>query len=125
MKKYIIVLSFLFISCNNKEVAQTTIKEEVVLDNQDTKKVDSLLEMVDGFKISVDEVIYEKQSLKSDNKKLNNELVLVKEELVATKDCLIVANERIKEYKYPKKRSFFDKVLGKNKDSITVKDTIK
>lgn len=125
MKKYIIVLSFLFISCNDKEVAQTTIKEEVVLDHQDTKKVDSLLEMVDGFKISVDEVIYEKQSLKSDNKKLNNELVLVKEELVATKDCLIVANQRIKEYKYPKKRSFFDKVLGKNKDSITVKDTIK
>jgi hypothetical protein len=125
MKKYIVVLSFLFISCNDKEVAQTPIQEEVVLEYQDTKKVDSLLEMVDGFKISVDEVVYEKQSLKIDNKKLNNELVLVKEELVATKDCLIVANERIKEYKYPKKRSFFDKVLGKNKDSITVKDTIK
>jgi regulator of replication initiation timing len=125
MKKYIVVLSFLFISCNDKEVAQTPIQEEVVLEYQDTKKVDSLLEMVDGFKISVDEVIYEKQSLKIDNKKLNNELVLVKDELVAVKDCLIVANERIKEYKYPKKRSFFDKVLGKNKDSITVKDTIK
>ena len=125
MKKYIVVLSFLFISCNDKEVAQTPIQEEVVLEYQDTKKVDSLLEMVDGFKISVDEVIYEKQSLKIDNKKLNNELVLVKDELVSVKDCLIVANERIKEYKYPKKRSFFDKVLGKNKDSITVKDTIK
>jgi hypothetical protein len=36
-----------------------------------------------------------------------------------------VANEKIKEYKVPKKRSFFDKVLGKNKDSITVIDTIK
>jgi regulator of replication initiation timing len=125
MKKYIIVLSFLFISCNDKELVQSPIQEEVILEYQDTKKVDSLLEMVDGFKISVDEVIYEKQSLKIDNKKLNNELVLVKDELVAVKDCLIVANERIKEYKYPKKRSFFDKVLGKNKDSITVKDTIK
>jgi regulator of replication initiation timing len=106
-------------------VAQTPIQEEVVLEYQDPKKVDSLLEMVDGFKISVDEVIYEKQTLKVDNKKLNKELVLVKDELVAVKDCLVIANERIKEYKYPKKRSFFDKVLGTNKDSITVKDTIK
>jgi AAA15 family ATPase/GTPase len=127
MKKYIIILalSFLLLSCNDKEVVQKPIQEEVVLDYQDTEKVDSLLEMVDGFKISVDEVIYEKQTLKVDNKKLNKELVLVKDELVMVKDCLQVANEKIKEYKVPKKRSFFDKVLGKNKDSITVIDTIK
>ena len=81
--------------------------------------------MVDGFKISVDEVIYEKQTFKNDNTKLKKELVLVKDELVMVKDCLEVANEKIKEYKMPKKRSFFDKVLGTNKDSITVIDTIK
>jgi AAA15 family ATPase/GTPase len=127
MKKYIITLalSFLLLSCNDKEVVQKPIQQEVVLDYQDTEKVDSLLEMVDGFKISVDEVIYEKQTLKVDNKKLNKELVLVKDELVMVKDCLQVANDKIKEYKVPKKRSFFDKVLGKNKDSITVIDTIK
>jgi regulator of replication initiation timing len=127
MKKYIITLalSFLLLSCNDKEVVQKPIQEEVVLDYQDPKKVDSLLEMVDGFKISVDEVIYEKQTLKVDNKKLNKELVLVKDELTMVKDCLEVANDKIKEYKFPKKRSFFDKVLGTNKDSITVIDTIK
>jgi regulator of replication initiation timing len=127
MKKYIITLalSFLLLSCNDKEVVQKPIQEEVVLDYQDTEKVDSLLEMVDGFKISVDEVIYEKQTLKVDNKKLNKELILVKDELVMVKDCLEVAKEKIKEYKVPKKRSFFDKVLGTNKDSITVIDTIK
>jgi hypothetical protein len=127
MKKYIITLalSFLLLSCNDKEVVQKPTQEEVVLDYQDPKKVDSLLEMVDGFKISVDEVIYEKQTLKVDNKKLNKELVLVKDELIMVKDCLQVANEKIKEYKVPKKRSFFDKVLGTNKDSITVIDTIK
>lgn len=127
MKKYIITLalSFLLLSCNDKEVLQKPTQEEVVLDYQDPKKVDSLLEMVDGFKISVDEVIYEKQTLKVDNKKLNKELVLVKDELTMVKDCLQVANEKIKEYKVPKKRSFFDKVLGTNKDSITVIDTIK
>lgn len=127
MKKYIITLtlSFLLLSCNDKEVVQKPTQEEVVLDYQDPKKVDSLLEMVDGFKISVDEVIYEKQTLKVDNKKLNKELVLVKDELTMVKDCLQVANEKIKEYKVPKKRSFFDKVLGTNKDSITVIDTIK
>lgn len=126
MKKYIVtlVLSVLLFSCNKKEVVKT-IQEEVVLDYQDTEKVDSLLEMVDGFKISVDEVIYEKQTLKVDNKKLNNELVLVKDELVMVKDCLQVANDKIKEYKFPKKRSFFDKILGTKKDSVTVIDTIK
>lgn len=127
MKKYIITLalSFLLLSCNDKEVLQKPIQEEVVLDYQDTEKVDSLLEMVDGFKISVDEVIHEKQTLKVDNKKLNKELVLVKDELLMVKDCLQVANEKIKEYKVPKKRTFFDKILGTNKDSITVIDTIK
>lgn len=127
MKKYIITLalSFLLLSCNDKEVLQKPIQEEVVLDYQDTEKVDSLLEMVDGFKISVDEVIHEKQTLKVDNKKLNKELVLVKDELIMVKDCLQVANEKIKEYKVPKKRTFFDKILGTNKDSITVIDTIK
>ena len=116
MKKYILILSFLLISCSKKEVVQIPIQEEIKY--QDTKKVDSLLEMVDGFKISVDEVIYEKESLKADNSKL-------KDELVKVKDCLEVAKEKIREYKTPKKRSLFDKILGKNKDSITVKDTIK
>jgi len=127
MKKYIITLalSFLLLSCNDKEVVQKTIQEEIVLDYQDTKKVDSLLEMVDGFKISVDEVIYEKHSLKDNNTKLKQELVLVKDELIMVKDCLQVANDKIKEYKVPKKRSFFNKVLGTNKDSITIKDTIR
>lgn len=118
MKKYIIIASFLLISCNDKEVNQIPIQEEITLESKDTEKVDSLLGTVDGIKTSVDQVIHEKQSLKLDNVKL-------KKELVTVKDCLQIANEKIKEYKVPKKRSFFDKVLGKNKDSITVKDTIK
>jgi peptidoglycan hydrolase CwlO-like protein len=119
MKKYIIIiiLWFLLVSC--EETAKHKVKvENTPIEYADTKKVDSLLEMVDGFKISVDEVIYERNSL-------DEKLILVKEELATTKDSLAAANERIKEYKYPKKRSFFDKVLGKNKDSITVIDTIK
>ena len=119
MKKYIIIiiLWFLLVSC--EETTKNKVKVEgTPIEYADTKKVDSLLEMVDGFKISVDEVIYERNSL-------DEKLILVKEELATTKDSLAVANERIKEYKYPKKRSFFDKVLGKNKDSITVIDTIK
>jgi peptidoglycan hydrolase CwlO-like protein len=119
MKKYIIIiiLWFLLVSC--EETTKHKVKaEDAPIEYADTKKVDSLLEMVDGFKISVDEVIYERNSL-------DEKLILVKEELATTKDSLAVANERIKEYKYPKKRSFFDKVLGKNKDSITVIDTIK
>jgi hypothetical protein len=107
MKKYIIVLSFLFISCNDKEVAQTPIQEEVVLEYQDPKKVDSLLEMVDGFKISVDEVIYEKQTLKVDNKKLNKELVLVND------------NNQINEKSFVGVISFFMMVLAFLVDIVT------
>ena len=40
--------------------------------------------------------------------KLKKELVLVKDELVMVKDCLEVAKEKIREYKVPKKRSFFE-----------------
>jgi hypothetical protein len=119
MKKYIIIiiLWLLLVSCEEATKHKVNI-EDTTVEHADTKKVDSLLEMVDGFKISVDEVIYERNSL-------DEKLILVKEELETTKDSLAAANERIKEYKYPKKRSFFDKVLGKNKDSITVIDTIK
>ena len=119
MKKYIIIiiLWLLLVSCEEATKRKVNI-EDTTVEHIDTKKVDSLLEMVDGFKISVDEVIYERNSL-------DEKLILVKEELETTKDSLAAANERIKEYKYPKKRSFFDKVLGKNKDSITVIDTIK
>jgi hypothetical protein len=120
MKKYIIIiiLWFLLVSCEETIKHKVKIEDAVAVEYADTEKVDSLLEMVDGFKISVDEVIYEKNSL-------GEKLVLAKEELATAKDCLAIANEKIKEYKYPKKRSFFDKVLGTNKDSITVIDTIK
>lgn len=127
MKKYIVtlVLSVLFLSCNDKKEVQKITEPDDLFTPENVTKIDSLLVSTEGLEIAVEEVIYEKQAFKNDNTKLKKELVLVKDELVMVKDCLEVAKEKIREYKVPKKRSFFDKVLGTNKDSITVIDTIK
>jgi septal ring factor EnvC (AmiA/AmiB activator) len=132
MKKYIVILCALVFSCESKKESIVPFNEEVVLEHKGTQKVDSLLEMVDEFKESVDNVVEKKKNLTKKLIIVNEELVLVNDklitaenELVKVKDCLEVAKAKIKEYKVPKKRSFFDKVLGTKKDSITVTDTIK
>lgn len=125
MKKCIIVLSFLFISCNDKKEVQRITESESLFIPENVNKIDSLLVSTQGFEVAVEEVVQEKQTLKNDNTKLKKELVLVKDELTTVKDSLQVAKEKIKNYKVPKKRTFFDKVLGTNKDSITIIDTIK
>ena len=132
MKKYIVILCALVFSCESKKESIVPFNEEVVLEHKGTQKVDSLLEMVDEFKESVDNVVEKKKNLTKKliivNEELffvNDKLITAENELVKVKDCLEVAKAKIKEYKVPKKRSFFDKVLGTKKDSITVTDTIK
>lgn len=132
MKKHIVILFAILFSCESKEESNSPVNQEVVIEHKGTQKVDSLLEMVDEFKESVDNVVEKKKNLTKKLIIVNEELVLVNDklitaenELVKVKDCLEVAKAKIKEYKVPKKRSFFDKVLGTKKDSITVTDTIK
>jgi hypothetical protein len=125
MKKYIVILSFLLLSCSDKKEVQKITESDNLFTPKNVDKIDSLLISTEGLEIAVEEVVYEKQTLKNDNTKLKKELVLVKDELITVKDCLQVAKEKIKNYKVPKKRTFFDKVLGTNKDSITIIDTIR
>lgn len=127
MKKYVVTLSFLLLllSCSDKKEVQKITKSESLFIPENVNKIDSLLVTTEGFEVAVEEVVQEKQTLKNTNTKLKKELVLVKDELITVKDCLQVAKEKIKNYKVPKKRTFFDKLLGTNKDSITIIDTIR
>ena len=127
MRKIFILFILLAVACNKSAITEKN--EDVVtmdsLFSNDMEKMNSLLVKTEGLEDDVKKVVYQKDVFKSENSNLKTENSNLKEEIAITKDCLIVANKKINEYKLPKKRSFFDKVLGKNKDSITVKDTIK
>jgi hypothetical protein len=127
MRKIFILFILLAVACNKSTVTEKN-KDVVTIDSlfsNDMEKMNSLLVKTEGLEDDVKKVVYQKDVFKSENSNLKTENSNLKEEIAITKDCLIVANKKINEYKLPKKRSFFDKVLGKNKDSITVKDTIK
>jgi len=126
MRKIFILFILLVVSCNKPNV--TKKEEAVTIDSifsNDIEKMESLLIKTEGLEDDVKLVVHQKDVFKSENSNLKTENSNLKEEIAITKDCLSVANKKINEYKVPKKRSFFDKVLGSNKDSITVKDTIK
>jgi hypothetical protein len=125
MRNIFILFILLVVSCNKPNV--TKKEEAVTIDSifsNDIEKMESLLIKTEGLEDDVKLVVHQKDVFKSENSNLKTENSNLKEEIAITKDCLVVANKKINEYKMPKKRSFFDKVLGANKDSITVKDTI-
>ena len=125
MRKIFIIFIILLVSCSKSNVAK---KEEVVvidtIFSNNVENMDSLLVKTEGLEDNVEQVVNYKDILRAENSDLKTENSNLKEEITITKDCLVVANKKINEYKMPKKRSFFDKVLGSNKDSIIVKDTI-
>lgn len=127
MRKIFILFILLLVSCNKPNV---TKKEEAVVTIDSTffnniEKMDILLIKTEGLEDDVKQVVHDKVVFKKQNSSLKKENSNLKEEIAITKDCLVVANKKINKYKLPKKRSFFDKVLGAKKDSITVIDTIK
>ena len=125
MRKIFIIFIVLLVSCSKSNVSK---KEVVLMDtifSNNVENMDSLLIQTEGLEDNVEQVVNYKDILRAENSDLKTENSNLKEEIATTKDCLVVANKKIKEYKTPKKRSFFDKVLGANKDSITVIDTIK
>jgi hypothetical protein len=125
MRNIFILFILLVVSCNKPNV--TKKEEAVTIDSifsNDIEKMESLLIKTEGLEDDVKLVVHQKDVFKSENSNLKTENSNLKEEIAITKDCLVVANKKINEYKMPKKRSFFDKVLGANKDSITVKDTM-
>jgi hypothetical protein len=111
----IFILFILLASCEKHNASKE--ENNVTIDStfsNNIERMDSLLVKTEGLEDNIKKVVHQKDIFKKENYSL-------KEEIAITKDCLVVANKKIN--KIPKKRSFFDKVLGVKKDSTT--DTIK
>jgi hypothetical protein len=124
MKKYLFIILVIFSSCsekvedkkNNFVVAQDTVlvsyADSVEIALTKTKDID----------VDIKQKIKEVEVLSIENKDL-------KVELKNTKDSLISTQEKLNVYtvKVPKKKSFFQKLIGSKTDSIEVQkvDTIK
>lgn len=121
MKKLILILPFLIISCSNHEVKPMEItsldtglyiseENKIVLD-----KMENMLKLTDGLENEIGETYKTKETLIRENKSLKKELISLKDSLVEVKS------------KLPKKQTFFQKVFSITPDSIEVTtiDTIK
>jgi hypothetical protein len=126
MKKYLLVLLIIMFSCSKKTEDK---KEDLVLseDSVSVNYADSVeIALVKTKDIDVDikQKIKQVEVLSSENNNL-------KVELKTTKDCLVSTQERFEIFKtnskVPKKRSFFQKLVGAKADSVEIEkiDTLK
>ena len=119
MKKYLLVLLIIMFSCSKKTEDK---KEDLVLseDSVSVNYADSVeIALIKTKDIDVDikQKIKQVEVLSSENNNL-------KDELKTTKDCLVSTQERFEIFKtnskVPKKRSFFQKLVGAKADSVDV-----
>jgi hypothetical protein len=126
MKKYLLVLLIIMFSCSKKTEDK---KEDLVLseDSVSVNYADSVeIALIKTKDIDVDikQKIKQVEVLSSENNNL-------KDELKTTKDCLVSTQERFEIFKtnskVPKKRSFFQKLVGAKADSVEIQkiDTLK
>jgi hypothetical protein len=126
MKKYLLVLLIIMFSCSKKTEDK---KEDLVLseDSVSVNYADSVeIALVKTKDIDVDikQKIKQVEVLSSENNNL-------KVELKTTKDCLVSTQQRFEIFKtnskIPKKRSFFQKLVGAKTDSVEIEkiDTLK
>ena len=126
MKKYLLVLLIIMFSCSKKTEDK---KEDLVLseDSVSVNYADSVeIALVKTKDIDVDikQKIKQVEVLSSENNNL-------KVELKTTKDCLVSTQERFEIFKInskvPKKRNFFQKLVGAKADSVEIEkiDTLK
>ena len=127
MKKYFILLACLtVIGCKNVQEEECCPENPLVdsaavapadVPNPDSTvvKITETLEKSEHIEEDIKGIVQDRVTLKSENKKLTIELK-------TTKDSLQKVTYELKEtkLKIPKKRSFFQKVLGVAKDTVEV-----
>jgi hypothetical protein len=125
MKKYLFILVVLFsFSCDkkveNKKEEFVTVEDTITVSYADS--VEKALLKTKNIDVEIKNKITEVKVLSKENKDL-------KVELQTTKDCLVVAKKEISnmKIKVPKKKSFFQKILGTKTDSVEIEviDTTK
>jgi regulator of replication initiation timing len=126
MRKYFILLACLVVvSCKQTEEAccpenpiQDSVMVEssnIILEDSAVVKITETLEKSANIEENIKGIVEDRATLKVQNKKLTTELK-------TTKDSLDKVTFELKEtkLKLPKKRNFFQRVLGVAKDSIEV-----
>jgi hypothetical protein len=127
MKKYLFISLVLFsFSCDKK--VENKKEEFVVAEDTITvsyaDSVEIALVKTKNIDVEIKNKITEVKVLSSENKELKVELKSTKDSLVSTQQRLEVLKTSIK---VPKKKSFFQKLVGAKTDSVEVEkiDTIK
>lgn len=125
MKKYLLIFAVVLFSCSKKVEDKkndlVVIEDSVFVNYADSVEV-ALVKTKD-IDIEIKHKITEVKILKNENKELKVELKSTKDSLVSTQQKLEVLKTSIK---VPKKKSFFQKLVGAKTDSVEVEkiDTI-
>jgi hypothetical protein len=118
MKKYLFILIIVLFSCKKTEDKKNNlviVEDSVVVSYADSVEI-KLLKTKD-IDVNIKNKIQQVKVLSSENNNL-------KVELKTTKDCLTSTQQRFEVFKtsvkVPKKRSFFQKLVGAKADSVDV-----
>jgi hypothetical protein len=126
MKKYLLIFAVVLFSCSKKVEDKkndlVVIEDSVFVNYADSVEV-ALVKTKD-IDVEIKQKITEVKVLSSENKELKVELKSTKDSLVSTQQRLEVLKTSVK---VPKKKSFFQKLVGAKTDSVEVEktDTIK
>jgi hypothetical protein len=126
MKKYLLIFAVVLFSCSKKVEDKkndlVVIEDSVFVNYADSVEV-ALVKTKD-IDVEIKHKITEVKILKNENKELKVELKSTKDSLFSTQKRLEVLKTSTK---VPKKKSFFQKLVGAKTDSVEVEktDTIK
>ena len=126
MRKYFILLACIaVVSCKQTEEAccpENSIQDSVmvessniILEDSAVAKITETLEKSTNIEENIKNVVEDRATLKIQNKKLTTELKITKDSLDK-----VTFELKVTKLKLPKKRNFFQRVLGVAKDSVEV-----
>ena len=118
MKKLILIIPFIILSCSNPtEPKMEKFEDSTLIADTDSvlNKVEDALQHTEGLEKEIEETYETKETLLKENKQLKKEIKSMKDSLVEIKS------------KLPKKKNFIQKVFNIAPDSVEVVtiDTIK
>ena len=126
MKKYLLIFAVVLFSCSKKVEDKkndfVVIEDSLFVNYADS--VEFALEKTKDIDVEIKNKITEVKVLSNENNELKVELKSTKDSLVSTQKRLDVLKTSIK---VPKKKTFFQKLVGAKTDSVDVEkiDTIK
>ena len=122
MKKYLLIFALVLFSCSKKVEDKkndfVVVEDSVFVNYADS--VEFALVKTKDIDVEIKNKITEVKVLSNENKELKVELKSTKDSLFSTQQRLEVLKTSIK---VPKKKSFFQKLVGAKTDSVEVEKT--